>query len=120
MEMDFQSDVASPAPMRSGATKKVSGDSKIRSNADTPHSEHGRRVAWIDWDSGFRGSGLAVGDLIVGAADRLYDQEDTDKHRAIGAAHESTFWDPTGLGDGSKTTVLVRPRWRGRHPDGPS
>jgi len=89
------------------ATAVVAGDTKVSTAASRGEHGYSRRVTWIDWDSGFRGSGLKVGDRIVGAAGRRYTEEDADKHLGIGDAHEGTFWSELGLGDGNETTVFV-------------
>lgn len=41
-------------------------------------------VAWIPWDSGFRGSGLRVGDLIVGHEAVVYDRAAVEARIRIG------------------------------------
>lgn len=52
-----------------------------------------RFVTWIPWDSGFRGSGLKVGDLIVGRGDVRYTVEAVDQSSRIGDASFSRWFD---------------------------
>ena len=74
------------------------------------------RVSWIDWDSGFRDSGLRIEDRIVGMngvpmtlpaepnARRLA------RDRVVGGLQEAAIFAEAGLKDGSplKLTVLRR------------
>ena len=52
-----------------------------------------RFVTWIPWDSGFRGSGLKVGDLIIGHADIRYTPETVEQNNRVGDAGFSRWFD---------------------------
>ena len=56
-----------------------------------------RFVTWIPWDSGYRSSGLRVGDLIVGHADIRYTLETVEKKTGIGDANFSRWLDQQKL-----------------------
>lgn len=82
------------------------GSSKAKTSTN-PDGGHGRRVVWIDWDSGLRGSGLRVGDLILGDQGRLYDEEDTKSGTVLGGHGEGRRWDDLGLRAGDPIEVFV-------------
>jgi len=50
-----------------------------------------RFVTWISWDSGFRGAGLKVGDLVVGHGDVRYTAEVVEKRQGVGDAYFSKW-----------------------------
>jgi len=52
-----------------------------------------RFVTWIPWDSGFRGSGLRVGDLVVGHDDVRYTLQTVETHEAVGDVNFSRYLD---------------------------
>ena len=73
-------------------------------------------VAWIAWDSGFRGTGLRVGDHIV-AVDgvpitRPAEQRDHQRTvpRLIGQYAEHQEWAAQGKGEGATVTLRIRRR----------
>lgn len=74
------------------------------------------RVSWIGWDSGFRGTGLAVGDHIVavdGVAVRPFENQQEmqrGKGRLIGQYQESSYWEERGAKDGDPLRLTVRRR----------
>jgi hypothetical protein len=71
------------------------------------------RVRWIKWDSGFRGSGLEVGDRILAVNGKRLEVPPTRKERqqihdrAIGHMFEAQGWVAAGLKDGSPVTLTV-------------
>ena len=71
------------------------------------------RVSWIDWDSGFRDSGLQIQDRIVGFQGTPLTLPDDPKERriardrVIGGLSESKFFADLGLKDGSPLTVTI-------------
>lgn len=50
-------------------------------------------VTWIPWDSGFRGSGLKVGDLIVGHADVRYTADTIEQKARVCDANFSRWFE---------------------------
>jgi hypothetical protein len=74
------------------------------------------RVNWIDWDSGFRGSGLHIGDQIVAFdGDRISRPTELRELQRLvrelpGGLNESDVFVATGLKDGSPLTLTVRRR----------
>ncbi len=70
----------------------------------------GLRVTWIAWDSGLRGSGLAIGDLIVKVDDQgLGDVLQPGKFgQAIGQANDSLGWEKLGARAGQPVTLTVQ------------
>jgi hypothetical protein len=76
----------------------------------TSHNEAGsaaRFVTWIPWDSGFRGSGLRVGDLIVGHADLRYGPEAVEAQVRIGDSRFSSWLEDASLAPGAPLVVRV-------------
>jgi len=74
------------------------------------HNEEGsvaRFVTWIPWDSGFRGSGLHVGDLIVGHGGLQYGPEEIKANIRIGGSRFSSWLKDAGLKPDDPLTVLV-------------
>lgn len=84
----------------------AAGHSKLRTARDARAGHEGRRVAWIDWDSGFRGSGLRVGDRLVGDSGGDYSPEAIDKGAVIGASEGARIGD-LGLEAGQAITLHV-------------
>ena len=80
------------------------------------HDPPSLRVSWIAWDSGFRGSGLQIGDHIIAVDGERVSQPATlpDLQRAIrelpGGLGESAVWAARGLKDGSALTLTIRRR----------
>jgi hypothetical protein len=76
----------------------------------SPHNEPGsvaRFVTWIPWDSGFRGSGLRVGDLIAGHAGIRYTPETVEKRLGVGDASFSRWFDEQKFKPGDPFTLIV-------------
>lgn len=74
-------------PWPEGATPIVEIDTH-------PHIEPGsvaRFVTWIPWDSGFRGSGLRVGDAIIGHGDIRYTLQTVEAHEGVGDANFAKY-----------------------------
>ncbi|MCU0647664.1 MAG: hypothetical protein MUF00_06695 [Gemmatimonadaceae bacterium] len=67
------------------------------------------RVDWIEWDSGFRGSGLTVGDRIIavagGALSAVVDRATRD--RWPGQPNEADAWRARGTRDGDALVLTV-------------
>lgn len=65
----------------------------VELETDTPvdGDRFARFVKWIPWDSGFRGSGLCVGDLIVGHADLPYGPDAVVARTRIGDSRFSDW-----------------------------
>lgn len=75
------------------------------------HNEEGsvaRFVTWIPWDSGFRGSGLRVSDLIVGHGDQRYDEETVKAGTRVGDSRFSSWLEKSGLKPDDPFTLLVQ------------
>jgi hypothetical protein len=70
------------------------------------------RVTGIGWFSGFRGSGLRVGDQIVAVEGELLPAAPTQAQaqQAIGTYGESQRWAQAGLGEGAPVKLTVRRR----------
>lgn len=74
------------------------------------------RVQWIAWDSGFRGSGLQVGDQIIAVngapLTRPADITEVQKTlpQMVGQWAENQVWAKLGLKDGAPLTLTVRRR----------
>lgn len=70
------------------------------------------RVDWIDWDSGFRKSGLLVGDDIIAIGGALLgvDAATARKIPLVGQASESAFWSAQKSKDGDPLILTVRRR----------
>lgn len=66
-----------------------------------------RFVTWIPWDSGFRGSGLRVGDLIVGHADVRYTPETAEQNSRVGDSGFSRWFDQQKFKPGDPFTLVV-------------
>ena len=70
------------------------------------------RVDWINWDSGFRGSGLQVGDdiIAIGGASLGADAATARKIPLVGQVGESVFWNAKKSKDGDPLRLTVRRR----------
>lgn len=70
------------------------------------------RVGWIDWDSGFRNSGLLVDDdiIAIGGASLGADAATTRAIPLVGQAGESMFWSAQKSKDGDPLRLTVRRR----------
>src|SRR5262245_5324845 len=74
------------------------------------HNEEGsyaRFVTWIPWVSGFGGSGLRVGDLIVGHADLRYGAETAAANMRVGDSRFSGWLKDRGARPDDPLTLLV-------------
>ena len=78
------------------------------------------RVSWIQWDSGFRGSGLAVGDQIIGinGTPLTLPSESQALAKMLpqlpGQYDEAKHWTASGAKDGDAITLRVRRKAPGR------
>lgn len=86
----------------------TSAQLEIETSSHNDEGSVARFVTWIPWDSGFRGSGLRVGDLIVGHADLRYDDEAVKANSRIGDSRFSSWLEKSGLKPGDPFTVLVQ------------
>lgn len=69
------------------------------------------RVAWIRWDSGFRGSGLQPGDRIVALnGKRFTAAELRELDEQVRLQSEPQRWQAAGARDGTQVTLTVRRR----------
>lgn len=87
----------------------------LRTEEELTSEPYGFRVTWIDWDSPFRDTDLAIGDLVVAVDGEPYAREgrETAAPRAVGQYHETMHWADRGAADGDPVTLRVL-RW----PDG--
>ncbi len=84
------------------------GESRISTREDIRDGVYGLEVRWIAWDSGFRGSGLRVGDRVIGDGGGFYDAEVAKKQGVIGGAGgEDRRIQALGLGAGSPLLLWV-------------
>jgi hypothetical protein len=73
----------------------------------------GVRVTWIKWDSGFRRSGLAVGDRVIAVDGKPFVKPATLEElqrvspKLIGQYAEDQTWKERGASDGSELTLTV-------------
>ncbi len=69
-------------------------------------------VAWINWDSGFRGSGLRPGDRIVAVnGEPVRPRSDgAGGHHTVGQGQEQAYWKNRGARDGTPVSLTVRRR----------
>ena len=87
----------------------------LQTDEDSPEvtdlGPYGFRVEWIEWDSGFRGTDLRIGDRIVGVDDLRYDRSRRKEmiRQAIGGYAESQYWKKRGTRDGTRVSLHV---WR--------
>lgn len=70
---------------------------------------YGFRVTWIEWDSHFRDTDLAIGDLVVALDGAPYTVEGRSESapRAVGQYHEALFWADRGAADGDEIVLTV-------------
>jgi hypothetical protein len=66
---------------------------------------YGFVVDWIPWDSGFRGTDLALRDVITAIDDNVFTPQ--DKNFDFGQYGEEQYWDQAGAKDGTPTTLTV-------------
>lgn len=83
----------------------------LRSDRWSDHGLAGRQVTWIEWDSPFRETELAVGDVILGADGVPYDprQEAILEDYKVGSFGESRYWQQEGRSEGDRLHLDV---WR--------
>jgi hypothetical protein len=70
--------------------------SNLESGIHTEVLPDGLRVTWIDWDSGFRTSGLDVGDYIVGVDGTPLSLDRLEHPKAVGQYLETQLWEAIG------------------------
>lgn len=72
--------------------------SGIETDALLEHDPPGFRVEWVHWDSGFRRSGLALGDLVVGVEGRSLDAilKPGLLSKGVGQYAEHQYWAEIG------------------------
>ena len=95
-------DTAPPQEVSTGlVTAPMSGD-----------ADPALRVTGIGWFSGFRATGLRVGDLVVAVDGEPLGKPATaaETMRRIGSCEESRRWADAGKGDGAPVTLTVRRR----------
>jgi hypothetical protein len=70
------------------------------------------RVDWIEWDSGFRGSGLRVGDDIIAVNGVAIDGSPAARAKMplVGQANEPSAWQALQAKDGDSQALTVRRR----------
>lgn len=98
---------------------KLSDDIRtgLTTTEDAPEARdlgpYGFRVTWIGWDSGFRDTGLRIGDRIVGVDEHRYTRDERKEllahGNAIGGYAETQYWAAHGGRDGARVTLHV---WR--------
>src|SRR5215470_11405821 len=66
---------------------------------------YGFRVEWIPWHSGFRGTELALDDVIVALGDKVFDPGIKDFD--FGGYSEQQYWEKAGAKDGDAVTLTV-------------
>lgn len=86
---------------------KVRGVSKVHTEQIPGDPEFGRRVRWIEWDSGWRRSGLRVGDRVVADQGGPYTAETNSSGAALGGSGEGERWAALGLWAGDAVTAVV-------------
>lgn len=72
----------------------------------------GHRVVWIAWDSGFRGSGLEIGDRILAVDGEPLDPASLEIKRSqyVGSSGEYNRWKARGAREGQLVTLSVKRR----------
>ncbi|NQD37988.1 hypothetical protein HPT27_13230 [Permianibacter sp. IMCC34836] len=81
---------------------------EIETSSHNDEGSAARVVTWIPWDSGFRGSGLRVSDLIVGHGDLRYDDDAVKANSRIGDSGFSTWLEKSGLKPDDSFTLQVQ------------
>lgn len=82
----------------------------LRTTVEASGQPPALRVSWIEWDSGFRGSGLKVGDRIVAVEGVTFDPKAGQLDRAVGQSQESARWAERRAGEGDRIGLTVRRR----------
>jgi len=85
----------------------ANGHTETLTEVDRRSERPARRVRWIDWDSGFRGTGLAVGDRVVGDGGIPYTAEEVEKGETFGGPSESRRFERLGVGEAGDRLVLT-------------
>lgn len=75
------------------------------SRTDSNAKPYGHVVAWIPWNSGFRGTGLKIGDVITAIDAKIFDPEKRDFE--FNQYSEEEYWAKAGAKDGQKVTLTV-------------
>ncbi len=67
------------------------------------------RVTWNNWDSGFRDTGLQIGDRVLGVNDVRYDRHERDRwlSYAVGV-FDDNYWPEIRAKDGQQVTLTVK------------
>lgn len=96
--------------------------SEVRSGLQTDNmldaQPPGFRVTWIEWDSGFRGTDLRIGDRIIAIDGKPYVKPATIDDlrrilpRSIGQYAEAQHWAERGARDGTEIVLTVQRRAR--------
>src|SRR5215831_5268416 len=73
---------------------------------DADAKPYGFVVNWIPWDSGFRGTGLQLGDVITAVDTNEFSPGRKD-YFDFGQYGEEQYWDKSGAKDGTPTTLTV-------------
>jgi hypothetical protein len=82
----------------------------VKTNEMLEAEPYGFRVFWIKWDSGFRSTGLRIGDRIVGLNGERFElaKRKTGYYPgAVGMYNESQHWTTLGTSDGAEATLTV-------------
>lgn len=72
------------------------------------HASFARTVKWIDWDSSFRGSGLLIGDRIIGVDGEFFNEETLRRRNAVGDGAENSYWSKRGKKPGDSIRLMVQ------------
>ncbi len=82
---------------------------EIETSSPADEGSLARFVTWIPWDSGFRGSGLRVGDLIIGHGDLRYGSAEVAANIRVGDSRFSGWLNEKALKpDGTLALTVLR------------
>ncbi len=92
-----------------GQTAKIGDTVKtwIKTDAVRDKEPPGRRVTWIEWNSGFRDTGLRIGDLVTGVNGKAFTEEDKKNNHVVGDWNEARYWEKQKVSDNSPVTLAV-------------
>ena len=88
----------------------------LRTTQELDAAQPALRVSWVDWDSGFRGSGLQVADRIVAVNGEPIPKPADARELArllsamVGQLGEADHWRQQGAQEGQAVTLAVRRR----------